>query len=180
MFLSDGFTVSRRRFIEDGKSLMLLSLDPSSTCTGYATFDGYGRLIESGRLIPKGKCALTRIRSVGADLLALIADVVPSIIVIEISTSKYGRARSKGSNTIVVYGAAWGYCLHVCEASGAGVKTVEANEWTKGRKKAERVLAAKFVFKKYKPEQDPGGDAADAIMLGDWYLREEQMKHGHG
>lgn len=150
---------------------MLLALDPSSTCTGYARYDAAGKLVDAGKLVPVGKTWLQRFRSLAVDLDALLAETGPDRIVIEVSTSKYGTARSRGAFTAGVYHAAWGYLLKACDDSGCQVSEVEANEWTKGWSKSSRAVAAGARYCQYDPAKDRGGDVADAICLGEWFLR---------
>jgi hypothetical protein len=96
-------------------------------------------------------------------------------VVIEITSGKVARrARGKGHNGagLSVYGMAVGYLWRECVAAlGESVSTVEENVWTAGVPKDRRARHIATLFPAYRRAKDPGGDVADAIGLGRWYLQ---------
>ncbi|HVS71363.1 MAG TPA: hypothetical protein VHQ47_08930 [Phycisphaerae bacterium] len=152
---------------------MILALDPSSTKVGYALMRGPSDLHEAGLLKP-GKTkddAIIRIPALAAEVSALIAQEKPTEVVIEVSMSSHGHAGQAGARTLHVYGMAVGYCWAVAEALMPGnVATVDANTWTGRVTKATRTQRVARLFPQYKPDTDRGGDIADAIGLGRYYL----------
>jgi hypothetical protein len=156
--------------------MMLLAIDPSSTCVGYALFGEDGKLIEFGRLLPhKGDDAMQRIADLLADLERLWREHRPRTVVIEVTSGKIagrlGRVQGLG-----VYGMAVGACWQLLRslAGARNVRTVTENEWTSGVPKRQRLglLEARRIT--YWLANDPGGDAGDAICLGEWF--QGQMK----
>ncbi len=159
----------------DSRPLHLLSLDPSSTATGWARFDGLD-LVAGDRLRPadRNARAVERILSLSEQLERLIVSCAPDEIVIEVPGRRPGTgARAGASNSLATYGLAVGVQLQVCwQCSTAAVTAVEPAEWTKGRSKRRRQLALAVRNQKYRMllGGDRGGDIADAIELGFWWL----------
>lgn len=164
---------------------MILALDPSSTCTGYALLRSADDLAEAGRLRP-GKTrdsAVHRITAMGVELAALIREWQPDEIVIEITSGKVGcRGRQRGMNGagLAVYGMAVGYLWRVCleqqDRFRPPVYTVAENDWTRGVPKQQRAAGVALKYRNYRVIDDPGGDVADAIGLGCWWLREAALR----
>lgn len=153
--------------------MKVLFLDPSSTCTGYAIFTD-GTLQEAGRLTPQKTRdhALARIRAMGRELEKLADDQQFHAIVVEVSTSRYGRSRKQGgAATLHIYGMAVGYLLSVVEYKAGTVAAVEANLWTSqvGSKELRKQDIARRFRGYYDARRDPGGDVADAVALGEWW-----------
>jgi Holliday junction resolvasome RuvABC endonuclease subunit len=155
--------------------MLLLSLDPSSTRTGYALMHGAEdrQLVEAGILKPTTtKDARTRIRQMAADLRALLAETAPDEIVIEVPGSQVSRGRHAGGAGLTIYGTAVGYLLAVLDHHAADrVIEVDAWVWTKGQQKAKRTTRVGAMYRNYDERKDRGGDCADAIGLGRWWLR---------
>jgi hypothetical protein len=155
----------------------VLALDPSSTCVGYALLRAADVLVECGRLTPAKARATPahRIPTIGQELAALLAATTPTEVVIEITSGKVaGHARARGHNGagLGVYGMAVGYLWRECVAAvGESVATVEENVWTAGVPKNRRARYIATLFPVYRTANDPGGDIADAIGLGRWYLQ---------
>ena len=153
---------------------MILCLDPSSTRCGYALMSAPAHLHEAGLLQPKPRklTLLPRVRQFAADVAALVSEFKPTAIVIEVSTTCHGSARSAGyTATLGVYGLAVGYLLRTIETLGPAIDTVEATIWTERVPKDRRTATiARLYPGRYHAESDPGGDAADAIGIGRWWL----------
>lgn len=149
-----------------------LSLDPSSTCTGYAVMTGPDSLIDAGRLLPakKNAPANERIESILKDLAALIKQYQPDRIIIEDTSGKVGK-RHKGSGAgLAVHGKAIGAVWQTCRRYIDGVHCVCENEWTRGVPKLKRQMIVAATFKGYNATKDGGGDVSDAIGLGRWFF----------
>jgi Holliday junction resolvasome RuvABC endonuclease subunit len=155
----------------------LLALDPSSTRTGYAVFAG--ELVDAGLLTPRPRKLdfVPRIHQMAADVRGLIEQYLPEKIVIEITSGHVGHRHKGHGAGLSVYGMAVGYLLAVVEASGRSVSAIEENVWTRGVPKTKRTaMIAAMYRRQYNPANDPGGDVADAIGLGRFFLAERKVK----
>lgn len=150
--------------------MKILSIDPSSSCTGYAVFDGRS-LIECGTFKPKpSDTANVRIEAMAQDLRDTIAEHAPLVLLIEDTSGKVGRRHKGGGAGLAIYGKSIGYMLATARATpGLRVITVLENEWTRGVSKDTRT-ARLAGLRGYDAGQDPGGDAADAIGLALWWI----------
>lgn len=156
----------------------ILSLDPSSTSTGYALLSDDGQLCEAGLLKPDRSKdpAHERIGAMCRDLSTVLKVLHPGEIVIEWTSGKVGKKRHKGSGAgLAIYGAAVGAIWRTCEIwmqknhKKSAVLLFE-NEWTRGRTKAGRIKDIIVQYPQYNYEIDPGGDVADAIGLASHFL----------
>ncbi|HEV7298709.1 MAG TPA: hypothetical protein VGN72_05030 [Tepidisphaeraceae bacterium] len=154
----------------------ILALDPSSSRTGYALMRDARTLLEAGLLKPNraDDPANDRIRAMSADLLALIGEKQPRLIVVEDTSGKVARrTREKGANGagLAVYGKAVGWILGACEATGIETHAVLENVWTRRTHKSTRQhwVIAEFGAR-YDPVSDSGMDVSDAISLGRWWF----------
>ena len=163
----------------------ILALDPSSTRTGYALLSEQEKLLEAGFLSPRKRTdpAAERIAAMVEDLMGLLHTLEPAAVVIEWTTGKVGRRRHHGGGAgLAVYGvslgALWQAACFYARMAGVGVRVelVAENEWTDGRPKAERTAAIARLYPQYQAERDPGGDMADAIGLGRWWIRRHRFK----
>jgi hypothetical protein len=164
---------------------VLLSVDPSSSCIGWALFArAPANLVSFGRILPPAPVAdkaLLRMPLMAAALLEVVTsaaeggDVVDEAV-IEVSEGKVHRAAKGGGGAgMSIYGAAWGYVWAKLDAR-MKCHVVPANEWTRGHTKARRQGSVIAMHKRYVPEADPGMDVADAIALGDWWLVESDVR----
>jgi hypothetical protein len=121
------------------------------------------------------------------DLRQLLNEFEPGTVLIEITSGKVGHNRHKGSGAgLAVYGMAVGYLWAVIDCwlrrlpaeqqKNTEIVLVKENDWTRGVPKADRIAAVAAEFPAYDTAQDPGGDLADAIALGQWYLREYRAR----
>lgn len=155
---------------------MLLALDPSSTRTGWAVLDG-GEVVEAGALsVPskKGEPAAERcIRMMRAVQGLLLEWVGVDSCVIEIPSGKVNHARNQGGGSgLSVYGFAVGMIYAaVVEADGVSSAAYTAEQWTRGITKEKRKRIAARYYPAYLGMKDAGGDIADAISLGVWFLK---------
>lgn len=156
----------------------VLAFDPSSRSTGYALMRLSGEIdpLEVGCLRrPEGWPSWLRVRCIHGDVRRLLERLSGKFerIVVEVpGSAQAGRMRSE-FGTSGVYAASVGAVLAESWRVGCPVVTVASDHWTRGgagrgRRKGERLMALELVSR-YKREDDRGGDAGDAIMLGCWY-----------
>lgn len=165
---------------------VLLALDPSSTLTGYAIFRR-GALAECGLLRPDrtADAANDRIAAMARDLFDVVRLERPDAIVVEDTSGKVARRLGKVGAGLAVYGKAVGYLLATARWSASGlpnpceVATVLENDWTAGTPKVVRQRrVARMHPGLYDASADAGGDAADAVGLGEWWLRRRGPAEG--
>ena len=174
---------NRQSAIDNHQSKILLALDPSSTVIGYAVMAVSGRLIEAGRITPDQAAAsesFDRIAAMADDLWEILYKRRPDIILLEWTLGKVGRRRHRGGGAgLAVYGCGVGWCGCVCyrwaKDFNVTLIPVVENAWTRGVPKAERRAALLSLYPGYSPDRDPGGDAADALGLAEWWLREQKV-----
>jgi hypothetical protein len=181
--------------------MRILALDPSLTCTGFATVyaDGSesGRLIQAGTITPitpDGASAVERCRSIRCQVLALCREN-PRVVVIEtpFATPRGGPKQRRSTLTLPNYGISVGY---VCAAADqwregrivadieAEVVTVPADEWSRGlpstARDPDKTGRVRFAASLYGREVaefgavSVAGNVADAILLAWWYLRKHR------
>jgi len=156
---------------------ILVSIDPGSKVCGYAVFkfDHYeAKLIEPGLL--KAKATLNpyqRIEILLDDIEELLKTIRADVVVIESTTGKVGKKRHKGGGAgLSIYGVAIGAIWRTVLHLGYEVVLIKENEWTGNIPKDKRIKAIALIYGGWLLKRDPGGDAADAIGLGRYYLSE--------
>lgn len=160
--------------------MKLLSIDPSSTCTGYAVLNDEA-LLDAGKLRPnrvKDK-PNERIDVMVADLVKLVAEYGPGIILMEDTSGKVSRRHGKGGGAgLAIYGKAVGEVRRAMMITGVRVECILENEWTRGcSEKAERKLWCQAAYPtQYDPAKDEGGDVADAIKMARWWLEVQRLR----
>ena len=172
----------------------ILSIDPSSSCTGYAVLDRGMKLLDAGRLRGKsGTDAPARVMAMRQDLIELLDEHKPSVVLVEIPVDKqYTRQEGKKSGMAVWAGAAWALWM-VCidwaqrhneqqeflagfawdESKRTYVHQVSNTLWTSDIKqsKAMRQAGIGILYKgQYDSKLDKGGDVSDAIMIARWWI----------
>ena len=152
-----------------------LSLDPSSTRTGYAVWSdrpAADTLLESGTLSPEktDETAVQRIQTMASELIHLVDQYKTARAVIEIpNTHQHGKLRGRSQGQ-AVYGMAVGWmCGRVWERIPA--ITYTDNSWTGRSSKTERVIAVETTFPHYNRSKDRGYDECDALSLGLWFAQ---------
>lgn len=53
---------------------------------------------------------------------------------------------------------------------------IKESTWCRGIPKSDRTAAVAAEFPEYDASQDPGGDLADAIALGQWFIKEYRAR----
>ncbi len=163
---------------------MILALDPSSTCIGYAIFAcraNFESLLGDAGLIttPQKPSAYVRMVKLADDVFDLIREFngPPMTIVVEVPSGHVNHGRHKGSGAgLSVYGMAVGYLLGRLASLDVDVRIILENDWTRGIPKGERQASVAARYASYDPAKDPGGDVSDAIGLGEWWITEERLK----
>lgn len=157
---------------------MILALDPSSTCSGYAAMTDANILVDAGKIKPHRASdpANARIRAMAADVLVLVEQHKPEVVVVEDTSGKVARRHGGGGAGLAVYGKAIGWLVATLEAAGVRVVTVLENDWSRGQPKRRRQQIVAAAFKGYDAAKDSGGDVADAIALGQWWFVEGQYR----
>jgi len=168
---------------------LVLALDPGSICSGWAVMDRGEQLIEAGVLTPDkaGLASKIRIARMCEDLLQLLAEWEPGIVVIEWASGKVIRSRHKGHGAgLAIHGAATGALWQAAEAwrrslpaerqSETQIILIAENLWTNGVPKRDRLAGIAAVFNQYKPENDKTGDIGDAIGLALWHIQERRVQ----
>lgn len=158
--------------------MKILSIDPSSTKTGFALLDERETLLDAGTLRPNKTtdAAEYRVAAMCRDLENLLIINAPDIVVIEWTSGKVGRRHKGYGAGLAVYGIAIGAIWRtavIWAAKGAArqVITIYENEWTAGKSKSRRSGLIKTLYPKIDLSKDTDGDIADAIGLGAWYIR---------
>ena len=170
----------------------ILSLDPSSTKTGWALLDRSEQLLQGGLLTPdKQQCEPQfRIARMCSDLAQLLSEIEPEVILIEITSGKVGKRHGGSGAGLGIYGLAVGAVWQAAEAwvrllpserqSETEIVLIRENDWTRGVPKADRIAGIESRFPEYSSDQDSGGDLADAIGLGQWWLTEYRLGLAEG
>ncbi len=171
---------------------MILSLDPSSTCTGWAVMDYGEQYIASGFLSPPtvqveptALEAYYRIDAMCLSLRKLLDQYKPQEIVMEWTSGKRAARLGQNVSHLAIYGVAVGAIWREAvnwtaywtdKGTPCAVASYLENTWTKGQPKGHRIQIAQAMFPQYDPERDSGGDEADAIMLNVWHQREQKLE----
>ena len=168
---------------------LILALDPGSICSGWAVMDRSERLIEAGILTPDktGLASQFRIARMCEDLIQLLAEWEPGMVVIEWTSGKVVRSRHKGHGAgLAVHGAATGALWQAAEAWRRALPAEQQNEtqillitenlWTGGVPKRDRLDGIAAVFNQYNPKNDKTGDMGDAIGLALWHIKERRVQ----
>lgn len=180
--------------------MRILSLDPSSTCTGWAVLDDLSAagLIDGGLIKPGSSkyidpgapeadrpdlaawYATPELRSSRRmiatlnDIGPLLGEYQPDRVVVEVPSGKAGSGSKRGAKgSLTTYGMAAGAVWAYCLSRLPGkVAAVNERMWTIGQKnKQGRAYRHECLYPgKYRSELDKGLDLSDAIGLGRWYL----------
>jgi Holliday junction resolvasome RuvABC endonuclease subunit len=178
----------------------ILSIDPSSTCIGYAVVNSLesSGLVEAGRIKPstgkdavnylhpklarwlarKELSAMRRIESMSPDVFELIERVAPTVVAVEVPSGLFGTGAKRGARgSLTTYGLAAGriyeLCQHRSEQIGIPCLPITERMWTTGAgNKTRRLPNIVAIYRQYDPSKDPGGDIADAIGIARWAWRE--------
>lgn len=157
----------------------LLALDPSSHAVGYACFDGSGSVVAFGVVRPPRARmpAAGRIDALVAGVATLCDRHGPARAVVEFSAGKVARrvrGRSAGAGLAVLGQAQGAIRQYLAGRLGPDAVAIAGEGWTGGEPKHRRAARAALLVPGYAGFRvgggDPGGDAGDAIGLGDFHL----------
>ena len=171
---------------------MILSLDPSSTCTGWAVMDYGEQYVASGRLLPghvkiepKELAPYYCIDAMCLGLHKLLEEYRPQEVVMEWTSGKRAARLGQNVSHLAIYGVAVGAIWREAvnwtaywtdKGTPCAVVSYLENTWTQGQAKGHRIQIAQALFRQYDPTRDSGGDEADAIMLNVWHQREQKLE----
>jgi hypothetical protein len=162
----------------------ILSLDPSSTLTGWASMHRSGQLLEAGLLRPDSRrdASWDRVCSLSDSLWELLEEVRPGTILIEWSSGKIGKRHHGLGAGLAVYGCGVGGQAMIAREwarahPGVRIEAVLENTWTRSAPKSHRTAAIVAMYPAYAASagEDAGGDIADAIGLATWWIRESGL-----
>lgn len=168
---------------------MVLCLDPSSTCIGWATFPEPTPSNADPKPERFGKIASNKPRAWDRMILQTrqVFDLIETdcrVVVIEIPDGKvHGRMKSRsGGAGLSVYGMAVGYLIGKLTADPfVELHPITQTQWTNRpgvrvvQSKEQRQAWVALRHKNYNPAKDDGGDVADAISLGEWWFTERNI-----
>lgn len=161
----------------------LLGLDPSSTRTGYSGFSQSGELVDCGLIKPEKASAdaIGRISSMVVELMELLVEWMPEVVIVEVPSGKVGSGERRGAGSrLCVYGLAVGAMWQTCvNAPGVPiVDVVDERTWTKSVAKPERQKRIAVEFPRYREvmDKDGGMDVSDAIGIGLYWFANRRTK----
>ena len=150
--------------------MKLLTIDPSSTRTGYALFDGPAKLLDAGYFKPirATDSPLDRIFTMADDLAAMLERHDPERILIETTNGKMHGNRRGGGAGMAIYGMAVGAMFATARIMTSDVEAILESDWTRRIPKDRRQAKIRVCFPQYAKlyHEDPGADVADAIGIG--------------
>lgn len=162
----------------------ILSLDPSSTCTGYAVFgrgDGAWTLSEAGLLKPTkaGASLIYRVQWLVEDIRGILDYLAPRTVLVEAPGGKqYTRDPGKTSSLpawAFAAGAAFGAChLWALENNSITDCIGVPITWTRGTTKDTRADAVHAQWPRFQWPKRKGYDAEDAAALAWWWLNQRR------
>lgn len=165
----------------------IVSIDPSSTITGYAVMLDAETLVSAGTFKPvardglavKDMKPLQRIDQMLGDFHDLLVQTKPRTIVIEVTTGKAGTGSKRGAGpALAVYGMAvgafWCHARTWCDPNDhrCVLEAVDERTWISVPDKDMRQLQIAAQFPAYREcmKKDRGADASDAIGIGLWWF----------
>lgn len=155
--------------------MRLLAIDPSSTRTGLAIFDG-DRLIDLSVITAEKHLAWKFEPDPFANAWSMacqVRDIIRGDAITEVVIELNAPAPFEAGMAMCDYAAAVGMIYLACiDVLGRDrVKGVRVGTWTAGRgSKAERQRRVGLLHPEYTGKGDGGKDASDACDLGHWYL----------
>lgn len=162
----------------------VVTIDPSSTAVGWARFTGTGHkftVVEAGVLRPErsGRGAIWRVQSLLKQFRNLVFEWASSIhYVIEVPSGKVGTGQRRGAaSSLAIYGFAAGAIWGACVFFEDGVEAITERQWTRGMPKGKRTALLRLWCPFYDAQAsiDPGGDMADAIGIGFYWERMQNI-----
>jgi Holliday junction resolvasome RuvABC endonuclease subunit len=155
--------------------MKILSLDPSSTACGWAVLDLGGDVLDLGVIKPGGHRPLwSRVGRMCDAIGELMARIEPDEVLVEVTSGMTYKARRASS--LATLGMAQGAVWCAVKAGGREPHVVTEVEWTQRRKKQDRQRELAIWCDAYRgvAKKDKGGDIADAVGLGLWWLGQQR------
>lgn len=163
----------------------LLSIDPSSTRTGWAVFHGED-LFDSGTIGPRASLtSWERIMAIANSVGDLLVHKNIEYVVMEVGRKTHaGKPNVSG---LQVYGMAMGAIgitvasfFHAVSPSDKCYEFIDANQWVRGLSKPDRIRNLGIILKDYPRIKEicaaAGGDEGDAVDMGMWWLDEQRLR----
>lgn len=151
---------------------MILSLDTSSTAVGVALFHPDGRNADrTFRLTPNytGAACAMKLNLLCDEVETCIGELVAEFGPITIVVVEEAPTFSK-QGSIAAQNRAYGAIVHLLHKLGIKrVYEIPIATWTKGRSKDARQWRIRQQLG-LSQTQDSGGDALDALQLGQWWI----------
>ena len=164
--------------------MKILSLDPSSSATGWALADyDTERFLQAGFVTPEKRKAPVAFRAdeMTNEISGLIREHAPTVVVVEAMTEKQYTRDPAIRSALPPCGWAMGWMGGWIDARYPDITVYPISnvEWTQGRggkdRKAKRQIEAKLLMPDYDPARDTkDADMADAICLGAWWIRQQK------
>lgn len=169
----------------------LIAIDPSIKCTGVARFETDGlsscfhikpQQTRKGKTIPAHERIEDLICNLGVEVSSIIHGYERVEFVVEITSGKTAGRLGKNVQGLATYGMAVGQVVRFFkeEYGRDSVHEVYENDWTRGKGNKEyRRWACRHahpLYAEHAYEIDKGGDIADAIMLGEWWLQRRRLE----
>jgi hypothetical protein len=115
------------------------------------------------------------------DLRELLRQWAPHNVVIEVPSGKVGGGQRRGAGaTLAIYGFAVGAIWATCRAAPCRplVDEVDERTWTRRKPKLVRQKLIAYEFHEYGTQiaKVAGGDVADAIGIGLWWIGVQREK----
>lgn len=169
--------------------MKLISIDPSSTRTGLACFDGQD-LITTEAITPIDIDPWPRVCKIADWVGNHIDSFRPDTVIVEMGKKVHGHKRwATAGSGMSVYGMAVGAVMwEVHKRQGPGrYEIVDANRWTQRQRssgrgtyqvtKKTRIGEIEMIYpEQYSANKDAGGDIADAIAMGLWWMENQNIR----
>lgn len=165
--------------------MRILAIDPAMTCTGWAVMycdAGDITLEDCGTIRPRKKDLLWRRWMLTHGVRRELTRWEPENVVVEIPSPKGSFNKVDRGASLVTYGMAVGIVLgclaEMWDVCAFRMHPIEVNTWTKHVPKTQRakVVAAQFPYWADRIKANKTLDIADAIGLGWWWLRRQEIK----
>lgn len=162
---------------------VILTLDPSSSITGWAAFDPAGTPAAFGTIRPRAVGAIHRIDEMARRAARLVEKHAPAWVLIEwAGFAQGGGARRGGGSGLTTLGQAQG-AIRQALRPVAVVRTINQDVWTGVAPKDKRAELVRTLVPAYRDYADRGLDVADALGIGLWYFelaRQAELLHRAG
>jgi Holliday junction resolvasome RuvABC endonuclease subunit len=157
--------------------MRVLALDPSSTACGWAILDGSATVHDLGVIRPgEHRPFWSRVTRICDGVGELLDRHLCDEVLIEVTTGlTYRKVRA---SSLAALGMAQGAVWRTVQMHAREPRVVNEREWTAGRTKRDRARSLGLWCDAYRAVQgsDKGGDIADAIEIGLWWLDQRRAE----